>query len=209
MAYGFLEIAATPGVCAAQAANGSAGFWADFKGDRAFDRFTDVEAGFIAGRDSFYMATVSETGWPYVQHRGGAPGFLKLIDDRTLAFADYRGNRQYISIGNLATEDRTALILVDYPKRSRMKILAHIAIRALDDDPELTRAVLDTGSKAKAERIIVLTLETFDWNCPQHITPRFTQAEVEEAVKPLRSRLSELEQENAVLRSRLGLRAPP
>ncbi len=114
MAYGFLDIAATPSVRAAQTANGSGTFWADFKGGRAFDRFTELEARFIAERDSFYMATVSESGWPYVQHRGGPPGFLHVVDNTTLAFADFRGNRQYISLGNLNTDDRAALILVDF-----------------------------------------------------------------------------------------------
>ena len=102
MSYGFLDVAATPSVHAAQAAMGSDRVWQDFKGHREFDKFTPNEAAFIAKRDSFYMATVSETGWPYVQHRGGPPGFLKLVDEKTLAFADYRGNRQYISVGNLA-----------------------------------------------------------------------------------------------------------
>src|ERR1700742_986112 len=114
MSYGFLDIAGTPGVRAAQAAMGSDHLWQDFKGHREFNEFTDDEVAFIAERDSFYMATVSETGWPYVQHRGGPPGFLKVVDEKTLAFADYRGNRQYISLGNLGTDDRAALILMDY-----------------------------------------------------------------------------------------------
>ena len=113
MSYGFLDIAGTPAVKAAQAANGSGDYWAGFTGERANDRFTEAEADFIAARDSFYMATVSETGWPYIQHRGGPAGFLRMIDERTLAFADFRGNRQYISIGNLAGSDKVALILMD------------------------------------------------------------------------------------------------
>ena len=125
MSYGFLDIAITPSVEAAQAQNASAHLWQNFKGDRAFDRFTDNEAAFIAERDSFYMASVSETGWPYVQHRGGPRGFLRMIDDRTLAFADFAGNRQYISLGNLAADARVSLILVDYANRRRLKIFAH------------------------------------------------------------------------------------
>jgi predicted pyridoxine 5'-phosphate oxidase superfamily flavin-nucleotide-binding protein len=120
MSYGFLDIAATASVRAAQAAMGSDHIWQDFKGHRQFDRFTPDEAAFIARRDSFYMATVSETGWPYIQHRGGPPGFLKVVDDKTLAFADYRGNRQYISVGNLGADDRAALILMDYAHRARL-----------------------------------------------------------------------------------------
>ena len=137
MAYKFLEIASTPSVQAAQAANGSREVWEHFKGHRAFDRFTDDEAAFIAARDSFYMATVSETGWPYVQHRGGPPGFLKVLDEKTLGFADFRGNLQYISLGNVAADDRVALILMDYPNRARLKILAHMEVRDLAADPEL------------------------------------------------------------------------
>jgi predicted pyridoxine 5'-phosphate oxidase superfamily flavin-nucleotide-binding protein len=149
------------------------------------------------------MATVSETGWPYVQHRGGPPGFLKLVDDRTLAFADYRGNRQYISTGNVAANDRVSLFLMDYVHRARLKIYARIEEVAIDADPELTMLVTDPNYRAKIERIFRLRLESFDWNCPQHITPRFTEGEVTEAVRPLRDRLAQLESENAELRARL------
>ena len=202
MTYKFLEIASTPSVCAAQAANGSLGMWERIGGDRTFDRFTGDEAAFIAARDSFYMATVSETGWPYVQHRGGPPGFLKLLDDKTLGFADLRGNRQYISLGNVMANDRVALILMDYPHRARLKILAHMEVRELGADPELAARLVVPGYKAKPERAFVLRLETFDWNCPQHITPRFTALEIEDAVSPLRARIAALEQENAALRAR-------
>ncbi|MET0310129.1 MAG: pyridoxamine 5'-phosphate oxidase family protein [Sphingomonas sp.] len=204
MSYGFLDIAVTPSVLAAQKAMGTDGLWADFKGHREFDRFTDNEAAFIGDRDSFYMATVSETGWPYVQHRGGPRGFLKLVDERTLAFADYRGNRQYISLGNLAADDRVSLILMDYPRRARLKIFAHVEVVAPDADPELAALVEDMAYKAKIERIFRLRLETFDWNCPQHITPRFTEAEIAEAVRPLRERVALLEAENIELRARIA-----
>ena len=137
MPYGFLDIASTPGVRAAQEANGSGEFWANFHGDRAFDRFTSAEAAFIAERDSFYMATVSESGWPYVQHRGGPPGFIRILDEKTLAIPDFRGNRQYISTGNLATDDRAALILMDYPHRRRLKLYAHVEARDLAADSKL------------------------------------------------------------------------
>jgi uncharacterized protein len=203
MSYGFLDIASTPSVRAAQAAMGSDKIWQNFKGHREFDRFTENEAAFIAERDSFYMASVSETGWPYVQHRGGPAGFLKMVDDRTLAFADYRGNRQYISTGNLAADDRVSLILMDYAHRARLKIFAHVDTLSIDEDPALTALVTDAGYNGKAERIFRLRLETFDWNCPQHITPRFTEAEVSQAVQPLRDRLAQLESENAALRARL------
>ncbi len=201
MAYGFLDIAITPSVKAAQARMGSDHVWQNFKAERRFDRFTGDEAAFIASRDSFYMASVSESGWPYVQHRGGAAGFLKMIDAQTLAFADYRGNRQYISTGNVAANDRVCLFLIDYPRRLRLKIFAHVETLGLDDDPALTAIVTMPGYKAKLERIFRLRLEAFDWNCPQHITARFTEAEMLEITAPLRARLAALEDENAALRA--------
>ncbi|EUC00420.1 pyridoxamine 5-phosphate oxidase-related FMN-binding protein [Rhizobium sp. CF080] len=204
MSYGFLDIAITPSVRAAQKAMGVDHIWQNFNGDREFDRLTENEAAFIAARDSFYMATVSETGWPYVQHRGGPRGFLKVVDDRTLAFADYRGNRQYISTGNVAANDRVSLFLMDYAHRARLKIYARVEEVALDADPDLTMLVTDPNYRARIERIFRLRLESFDWNCPQHITPRFTEGEVNEAVRPLRDRLAELESENADLRARLA-----
>jgi predicted pyridoxine 5'-phosphate oxidase superfamily flavin-nucleotide-binding protein len=204
MSYGFLDIAVTPSVAAAQAKMGTDHLWKDFKGHREFDAFTPNEAAFIAQRDSFYMATVSETGWPYVQFRGGAPGFLKVVDEKTLALADYRGNRQYISVGNLGADGRVALILMDYANRARLKIFARAEIVPFDADPELTAFVIDADYKAKPERILRLRLEAFDWNCPQHITPRFTEGEIAEAVRPLRDRLVMLETENADLRAKLA-----
>jgi uncharacterized protein len=204
MSYGFLDIAVTPSVRAAQAKMGADGIWQDFKGHREFDRFTEDEAAFIADRDSFYMATVSETGWPYVQHRGGPRGFLKVLDEKTLAFADYRGNRQYISTGNLAVDHRACLFLMDYPHRARLKVYAHVEALALDDDLDLTTLVTVPGYTAKLERVFRLRLETFDWNCQQHILPRFTEQEIVEAIRPLRDRLAQLESENAELRASLA-----
>lgn len=204
MPYGFLDIAVTPSVRAVQAEMGVDHLWQDFKGNRASDRFTDSEAMFIAERDSFYLASVSETGWPYVQHRGGPRGFLKLIDDRTLAFADYRGNLQYISTGNFSADSRACLFLMDYTRRARLKIYAHVEILPLDADPTLTERLSPEGYRAKIERIYRLRLDAFDWNCPQHITPRFTEQEISDAMRPLHERLARLEAENAALRERLG-----
>lgn len=203
MPYGFLDIAITPSVRAVQAEMGSERLFLDFKGDRQFDRFTENEAAFIAGRDSFFMASVSETGWPYVQHRGGPLGFLKVVDESTLAFADYRGNRQYISTGNLAANDRACLFLIDYPRRARLKIYAHVDKLALDADPALTEYVTDPIYAAKLERIFRLRLQNFDWNCQQHITPRFTEEEIAQGIQPLRNYIVQLEQENAALRAKL------
>ena len=201
MSYKFLDLVSTPSVRAAQAANGSREMWEKFKGHRTFDRFTEDELVFIAARDSFYMATVSETGWPYVQHRGGPPGFLKVLDDKTLGFADFRGNLQYISVGNVAANDRAALILVDYPNRARLKILAHVEMRSIDADSELAARLSLPSYKAKRERACLLHLETFDWNCPQHITPRFTIDEIQAATAPLQARIAQLEAENQALRA--------
>jgi predicted pyridoxine 5'-phosphate oxidase superfamily flavin-nucleotide-binding protein len=203
MPSGFLDIAITPAVRDVQSKNGVDHIWRDFKGDRQFDRFTENDAAFIAERDSFYMATVSETGWPYVQHRGGPSGFLKVINEKKLAFADYRGNMQFISVGNLSATDRACLFLMDYRRRARLKIYVHVETKNINDDPELASVVLDQGYRAKAERIIVMHLDAFDWNCPQHITPRFSESEIAMGVEPMRQRLIELEAENAALKARL------
>jgi predicted pyridoxine 5'-phosphate oxidase superfamily flavin-nucleotide-binding protein len=204
MAYGFLNIAATPSVKAAQADNGSLDVWSRPREDRAFDRFTGDEAAFIASRDSFYMATASETGWPYVQHRGGPKGFLKVLDDKTLGFADFRGNRQYISLGNLNADNRACLFLMDYARRARLKIFARVEVKVLTSDPDLVARLVVPGYKAKVERGMLFHLEAFDWNCSQHITPRLTEAEIGQAVAPVRARLTELEVENAALRAQLA-----
>ena len=204
MAYGFLDIAATASVREAQRQNGSADYWSGFHGERTFDRFTENEAAFIAARDSFYLATVSETGWPYVQHRGGPPGFVRVLDDKTLAIADFRGNRQYISVGNLGAGGRAALILVDYPNRRRLKILVHVEVKTLADDPELAAAVATPGYKAMPERVLKFHLDAFDWNCSQHITQRFTEAEIDAALEPVRARMMALEAENKALRDKLA-----
>jgi len=203
MTQAFIDIATTPAVRTVREDMGSAAMWRR-QGDGEADRFGAQEEAFIAGRDSFYMASVSESGWPYVQHRGGPAGFLHMIDDRTLAFADYRGNRQYISVGNLSADDRVSLIMVDYPRRARLKIYGHVEIVDPEAEPELAARLQAPGYRAKIERIIRIRLSAFDWNCPQHITPRFTEAEIAEAVAPLRDRLSQLEAENAALRSRLA-----
>jgi uncharacterized protein len=202
--YSFLDLASSASVKAAQAEMGVDHLWAPGQVDRQMEAFTAHEEAFIAERDSFYMASVSETGWPYVQYRGGPPGFLKVIDETTLAFADFRGNRQYISVGNLDANDRVALILVDYPRRARLKILARVERLALDADPGLLARVSDPGYRAKPERVFRLRLAAFDWNCPQHIVPRFTETEIARAVQPLREQLEALEAENRALHERLA-----
>ncbi len=197
----FLDIAMTPSVVAAQSARGSAGIYNKRSAAR---HFGPAEAAFIAARDSFYMASVSETGWPYVQHRGGPRGFLKLLDETTLGFPDFRGNRQYISLGNIASNDRVALILMDYAKRQRLKIYARIEHRDLANDADLAARLALPAYRAVVEGAFVLHVEAVDWNCPQHITPRFTQEEIAAASAPLVARLEALESENRALRARLA-----
>jgi len=205
MAHDYLDIAATPSVRAAQAANGSAALSSKVRVHKESDRFTAAEKEFIATRDSFYMATVSESGWPYVQHRGGPVGFLHVIDDTTLAFADFRGNRQYISLGNVTANGRVALFIMDYPNRRRLKIYARIDVKDLKTDPELAKILTLEGYRAKPERAFLLHVEAFDWNCPQHITPRFSQQEIETALSPVRMRIAQLEAENKMLREKLAI----
>jgi predicted pyridoxine 5'-phosphate oxidase superfamily flavin-nucleotide-binding protein len=190
----------TPHVQAVQTAMGSRMAYARLADTAAGEALGPDEVEFITAHDSFYLATVSETGWPYVQHRGGPPGFIKIIDDRTIGFADYRGNRQYISVGNLATEHRVSLFLMDYPQRRRLKLLGLARIVSQKDDPDLLAQLTD-DYPALVERGIVITLGGYDWNCPQHITPRFSEHDVLELTGPLRVRLRALEAEVAELRA--------
>ncbi len=168
------------------------------------DRFTAFETEFLAGRDSFYMATMGATGWPYVQHRGGPKGFLKVIDDHTLAFADFRGNKQYISTGNLLTDNRVALIMIDYPRQARLKILGRVEIFEGAKAAEWLDRVRMPGEKTVIERVLVIHVEAYDWNCPQHITPRYSVEELREGMKDVEKRVQTLEQENEALRKELA-----
>ena len=168
------------------------------------DRLGPQESEFLAERDSFYLASIGETGWPYVQHRGGPKGFLRVIDDRTLAFADFRGNRQFISTGNLATNNRVALIAVDYPRQARLKILGRAEILEGDAARAWIERVAVPAYKATIERVFLIRIEAFDWNCPQHITPRFTADEIREALLPIEEQFAKLHQENQQLREQLA-----
>ncbi|MFC4375096.1 pyridoxamine 5'-phosphate oxidase family protein [Nocardia halotolerans] len=164
------------------------------------DRIGPDEAWFIGERDSFYLATVGETGWPYIQHRGGAPGFLRVLDPHTLGFADFRGNKQYVSRGNLDHDDRVSLFLMDYATQSRMKIFGRARAVEAADDPELIASLVIDGYRAQAERAVLIEVEAFDWNCRQHIPVLYPQAVVAEAMRALRHQNSELEGEVARLR---------
>ncbi len=193
MAHKFAEIAFTPGVKHEQELKGSRRSYARFEGGEAsHDRLGEHEASFIAGRDSFYMATVSETGWPYIQHRGGPPGFVRVIDNKTIGFADFTGNRQYISVGNLRADDRVSLFFMDYANQTRLKLLGRVRFTN-EDDAALLEKLETPDYRARVERGMIVSVEGYDWNCPQHITPRFTQAQVMSIVMPLKERVAELE----------------
>ncbi|AWV05906.1 2Fe-2S iron-sulfur cluster-binding protein [Marilutibacter maris] len=193
MARRFAELAFTGPVKAAQQRYGSreSNLAHELAEDRR-DRIGPAEAAFIAERDSFYIASVGEQGWPYVQHRGGPRGFLKALDERTLGFADFRGNRQYISVGNLAGDDRVSLILVDYPARRRLKLWARARVVHFEDDPMLLARLELPDYRARVERGIVLEVEAVDWNCPQHITPRYTEAEIAPRLQALQDQIEAL-----------------
>ena len=205
MARAFANLSFTPAVRAVQARYGSDQSYAKFLEPDADggDRLGPDEAAFIAAMDGFFQATVSETGWPYVQFRGGRPGFLKVLDETTIAYADFRGNRQYLSAGNLSADDRIALILVDYPNRRRLKIWGRARLVAAEDDPDLLETLSDPTYRAKPERAVVISIEAFDWNCPQHIPQRMTLEELETQLAPVREELAALRAENRKLRQAL------
>ena len=174
------------------------------KAGASHDHFTAFEIDFLAERDSFYWATVGATGWPYVQHRGGPKGFLKVIDDHTLALADFRGNKQFISTGNLLTDNRVAMILVDYPHQARLKILGRVDVLEGEKADAWMDRVRVPGYKAVIERVFVIHVEAYDWNCPQHITPRYTAEEIGSAVHDVEEKLHTLEAENKRLRNEVA-----
>ena len=198
----FAELAFTPAVQAFQERDGSRTAYASMQSKtEPGGGLGSREAEHLANADSFYMATASETGWPYVQHRGGPRGFLKVISPTRLAFADFGGNRQFVSVGNASRDDRVSLIIMDYPNRRRLKILGRLRFFAMGEaEPGLVFDVELPGYRARIERVAVIDVEAFDWNCPQHITQRFTLADIEAAAKPLRERIAQLETEVAALR---------
>lgn len=167
------------------------------------EHLTAFEVEFLANRDSFYWATIGSTGWPYVQHRGGPKGFLKVIDNHTLALADFRGNKQFISTGNLLTDNRVAMILVDYPQQARLKILGRVDVLEGEKADAWMDRVRMPGYKAIIERVFVIHVEAYDWNCPQHITPRYTAEEIHNVVHDIEEKLHAAEKENEELRQEI------
>jgi predicted pyridoxine 5'-phosphate oxidase superfamily flavin-nucleotide-binding protein len=167
----------------------------------AGDRLGPDEQAFIGERDGFYMASVTETGWPYIQFRGGHVGFIHVLDNQTLGFADLRGNRQYVSTANLKHDDRVALFFMDYPTQSRLKVLGRAEIHEGDAEAErLIESMRVPEEKTPPERAVVIHVEAFDWNCQQHITPRYSEIELAKILEPMRRRLESLEAENKRLK---------
>lgn len=202
----FAKIAFTPNVLKAQKDHGSDKAYASFlePETEAGDTIGPAEAAFLSGIDGFYQATVSETGWPYVQFRGGPKGFLQALDEKTLAYADFRGNRQYISVGNLSGNNRITLILMDYPNQRRLKIWGHVQLVTAQENPELINRLHPSGYRAAPERAVLITVDALSWNCPQHIPQRMTLEELEPHLAPLRQELARLQHENAQLKKELS-----
>ncbi|MDH6134289.1 putative pyridoxine 5'-phosphate oxidase superfamily flavin-nucleotide-binding protein [Kitasatospora sp. MAA4] len=201
----FAHLAYTPSVREVQREQGSA-VMADrrlLEGD-APEPLTEAEAEFIASRDGFHLSSVSETGWPYIQFRGGPPGFVHVLDERTIGFLDVRGNRQYITTGNVRADGRVALFFMDQARQLRLKLFGHASVRALQDEPELTERLAAVRTPGREERLLVVRVEDYAWNCHQHITPRYSEAELAEALQPVRARMAALEEENRQLRARLA-----
>lgn len=201
MGRAYSDLAFTPDVRSAQTRHGSRSAYARL--DDAPDAratLTGRETDFITRIDGFYQATVSQTGWPYVQFRGGPAGFLKVLDEHTIAYADLRGNRQYISVGNLQGNHRVALILLDHAAQRRLKLMGRVRQVEALDDPALMARLAPAGVAAPVERALVIEVLAFDWNCPQHITPRFTEAELRGAVAPLHEEIARLMHELALAR---------
>ena len=210
MAAAYTKIAFTASVKAAQSLHGSRADYARLEsGGDVGHEFTPREAEYIQARDGFYQATVSETGWPYVQFRGGPAGFLQVLDAKTLGYADFRGNRQYLSVGNINADGRMALILMDYPNRRRLKIWGRAKVVHESEDPDLIARLEMPAYRARIERAVIITIEAYDWNCPQHITPRFTEADIMEWATTLQQQLADLKQENAQLKAGGSQQATP
>jgi uncharacterized protein len=204
MSRRYFDIVFTPSVLAQQSRYHTRDQYEKFTSSTdTYERLGPKEVAFIAERDTIYVASWSETGWPYVQHRGGPKGFLHVLDPQTLAFADFRGNGQYVSLGNLTVNNRVSLLLMDYAHRRRLKILGSGSWVKATSDPALYTQVAHQGYQAKIERIFIISVEAFDWNCSQHITPRYTEEEIRPDIVALHARIAELE---AQLASALSVR---
>jgi uncharacterized protein len=202
MARNYIRTIFTDQARALQEQDGSRETYARMEGDAptTIDELGEKESEFIAARDSFYMASITSDDWPYVQHRGGPTGFLHVLPGNRLGFADYRGNRQFVSMANFTDEPRVALFLMDYPNRRRLKLVGRASVVTAEEDAALVSQLMPAGYNAIAERAFLIDVVGFDWNCPQHITPRFTEAEIATAVAPLNAELASLRAEVERLR---------
>jgi uncharacterized protein len=203
MAKNFAEIAFTKAVKDLQEKHGSRLSYERMQQQTFVDGLTENEIDFIETRDSFYMASFGENGFPYIQHRGGPKGFIKVLDAKRLGFIDFTGNKQYISVGNIQTSNNVALIMVDYPARARLKIYAKAVIVELKENDELLNLLRLQDYIYKPERMMVLNIEAYDWNCPQHITPKYTVEEIEKAFAPLKNKVTKQEEEIKLLKAQL------
>jgi predicted pyridoxine 5'-phosphate oxidase superfamily flavin-nucleotide-binding protein len=205
----YAKFAFTDAIKALQEQEGSRKGYEKVEKNKVVDGLTGNEIAFIGERDSFYMASYGENGYPYIQHRGGPKGFVKVIDSKTIGFVDFSGNRQYISTGNIATQTHVALIMISYPHRARLKLYANARIVNIGDDEQLFTLLDPAAYKHQPERMIVLDIRAYDWNCPQHITPRYTIEEIQEAFAPQKEYIHRLEEELAALKDEMAeLKAP-
>lgn len=202
MANNFASLAFTKPIRALQELHGSRFSYERIEKCTFVDGLTEFETDFISSRDSFYMATIGENGFPYIQHRGGPKGFVKIIDAHTIGFIDFTGNKQYITVGNLVTHNKVSLIMMDYVARTRLKIYAKAEVIELEALPDLFKLLNLADYTFKPERMMLLHVDAYDWNCPQHITPRYTTVEIEEALAPQRIYIKKLEEEIKELKSR-------
>lgn len=203
MAKNYAELAFTSAIKVMQEKMGSRGNYSRMEKFSYVDGLTNSEVQFIGQRDSFYMASIGENNFPYIQHRGGSKGFLKVLNPNQIGFIDFVGNKQYITVGNMASNNNVSLILVDYPSRARLKIFAKARIVELDDNPELYNLLDLSEYKFRPERMLVMDIEAYDWNCPQHITPRYTLEEINDAFQSQRNYTQKLEEEIKELKSKL------
>ncbi|QKW20520.1 pyridoxamine 5'-phosphate oxidase family protein [Kitasatospora sp. NA04385] len=177
----------------------------DDRPDDGPEPLSAAAAAFVQGLDGFLFATVNEDGWPYIQHRGGPPGFVHVLDPYTLGYLDVRGNRQYLTTGNLRGGDgRVALFFLDHARQARLKVFGRATAVPADRDPDLARRLATPRTDGRVEQLVTISVEAHAWNCPNHITPRFTERELADVLDPIRDRLARLERENALLRAELA-----
>jgi len=203
MAKNFAEIAFTESVKKLQEKSGSRQSYERMEKFNVIDGLTNREILFIKNRDSLYLATIGVKEFPYIQHRGGPKGFLKVLDSKRIGFIDFVGNKQYVSVGNMATNNNVSLIMVDYPTRTRLKIFAKAEVVELKDNTELYEQLNLEDYKFRPERIMIFNIEAYDWNCPQHITPRYTADEINEVLAPQKEYIKSLEKEITELKEQI------